>query len=95
MSEEGEVRSRDSWWSPDVIDAAGKRYVVEAALPMSALGLTPSDGLTLRADFGVTHGDKDGRDTVLRSYWSNQNTGLVSDEVYELQMFPSPGANCG
>jgi hypothetical protein len=23
---------------------------------------------------------------VLRTYWSNQNTGLVSDEIFELQM---------
>ena len=45
--------------------------------------------MKLRADFGVTHGDKAGGDTVLRTYWSNQNTGLVSDEVYELEMTPA------
>jgi hypothetical protein len=71
------------------VDAAGKRYVVEAALPMAALGVTPAEGLTLRADFGATHGDQAGKRTVLRTYWSNQNTGLVSDEVYELEMTPS------
>jgi hypothetical protein len=71
------------------VDAVNKRYVVEAALPLAALGFRPSAGAPIRADFGATHGDKEGRDTVLRSYWSNQNTGLVSDEVYELQMTPA------
>jgi hypothetical protein len=36
----------------------------------------------------VTHGNKAGNDTVLRSYWSNLSTGLVSDEVEELMMTP-------
>ena len=71
------------------IDAVNKRYTVEAALPLAALGFTPSAGSTIRGDFGATHGDKEGRDTVLRSHWSNQNTGLVSDEVFELQMAPA------
>ena len=71
------------------VDAVNRRYVVEAALPMAALGLTPSEGLKLGADFGATFGNKAGDDTVLRSYWSNQNTGLVSDEVFELQMAPA------
>jgi hypothetical protein len=70
------------------VDAVNKRYTVEAALPLSALGLAPGEG-TLRADFGATHGNKAGNDTVLRSYWSNQSTGLVSDEVFELQMAPA------
>jgi len=70
------------------VDAVSKRYTVEAALPLSALGLAPGEG-TLRADFGATHGNKAGNDTALRSYWSNQSTGLVSDEVFELQMTPA------
>jgi hypothetical protein len=71
------------------LDAAGKRYVVEAALPMTALGIAPAPGLVLRGDFGATHGNREGNRTVLRTYWSNQNTGLVSDAVYELQMTPA------
>jgi len=71
------------------VDAVNKRYVVEAALSMAALGVTPADGTTLRADFGATFGNKAGDDTALRSHWSNQNTGLVSDEVFELQMTPA------
>ena len=70
------------------VDAPGKRYVVEAAAPLDALGLKPIEGLRLRGDFGVTHGGPDGRDTVLRTYWNNQATGIVNDEVFELKMEP-------
>ena len=67
----------------------GKRYVVEAAIPLASLGLKVTDGLTLRGDFGATHGDKSGADTALRTYWNNQNTGIVNDEVFELKMEPA------
>lgn len=67
----------------------GKRYVVEAAIPLAALGLKITDGLALRGDFGATHGDKSGADTALRTYWNNQTTGIVNDEVFELKMEPS------
>jgi hypothetical protein len=70
------------------VDAKSRRYVVEAAVPLEALGLRLSPGLSLRADVGVTHGDKAGKDTAMRTYWSNQSTGIVNDEVFELQMEP-------
>ncbi len=70
------------------VDAAGKRYVVEAAIPLATLGLKPAAGLTLSGDFGATFGDAAGKDTVLRSYWNNQATGIVADEVAELQLEP-------
>ena len=66
----------------------GKGYTVEAAIPLAALGLKPAPGLKLRGDFGITLGDKAGQDTALRVYWSNQATGIVNDEVFELQMEP-------
>jgi hypothetical protein len=65
-----------------------RRYVVQAAIPLATLGLAPKAGLVLRGDVGVTHGDLTGNDTALRTYWSNQMTGLVSDEVFELEMKP-------
>ncbi|NQT88344.1 hypothetical protein HQ560_16375, partial [bacterium] len=65
------------------------RYVVQAAIPLAALGLEPKAGLTLGADLGVTHGDPAGANTVLRTHWSNQNTGIVDDEVFELKMEPA------
>ncbi len=65
-----------------------KGYLIEAAIPLSALGLQPADGLTLRGDFGATHGGPDGRRTRLRTHWSNQHTGIVDDAVFELKMTP-------
>jgi hypothetical protein len=72
-----------------------RRYVVEAALPLAALGVTPADGLTLRGDVGVTHGDKTGTDTALRTWWNNQQTGLVNDEVFELKLEPKNWGELG
>ncbi|MCY3018945.1 MAG: hypothetical protein NTW87_07955 [Planctomycetota bacterium] len=65
-----------------------KRYTVEAAIPLAALDLKPAPDLTLRGDFGVTHGDQASQRTRLRTYWSNQHTGIVDDVVFELQMEP-------
>ena len=64
-----------------------KAYVVEAAIPLSSLGVNPA-GQTLRGDFGATFGDPAGTRTRLRVYWNNQHTGLVDDAVFELQMEP-------
>ena len=66
-----------------------KGYVVEASVPLSALGLEPKEGLLLRGDFGVTHGDAAAQRTQLRTYWNNQATGLVADVVLELKMTPA------
>jgi len=68
---------------------ANKGYVVEAAIPLADLGLTPRSGLKLKGDLGMTFSDGTGTDTAVRTYWSNQQTGLVSDEVYELKVTPA------
>jgi len=70
------------------VDPGRKRYAVEAAIPWRALGVTLSPGLTLKGDFGATHGNRAGSDTVLRTHWSNQATGLVADAVLELKLEP-------
>jgi hypothetical protein len=70
------------------LDPGGKGYEVEAAIPLSALGVTLSPGLTLKGDFGATHGSKSGSGTVLRTHWSNRATGLVADAVLELKLEP-------
>lgn len=67
-------------------DANG--YTVKASLLLSDLGLTLKPGDKLRADFGVTFGDAAGTDTNLRSYWSNQSTGLVDDIPGEIMLSP-------
>ncbi len=66
----------------------GDRYTVEAAIPLAALGIKPSPGVTLRGDVGATHGTPSGDDTRLRTHWSNQQTGLTDDVVFELQITP-------
>lgn len=63
-------------------------YTVQARIPWPVLGTTAPASGKLRGDIGVTHGDPADTDTVLRTYWSNAATGLVSDEVFELQMEP-------
>ncbi len=65
------------------------RYRVEAAIPLSDLGLKEPGGKTLKADFGVLFGDPDGAMTMLRSYWSNQATGLVNDVPGEITLSPN------
>lgn len=66
----------------------GDRYLIQAAIPLTAIDLKPSAGLVLRGDFGVTHGDPAGKRTRLRTYWSNQHTGIVDDAVFELMLEP-------
>jgi hypothetical protein len=63
-------------------------YLVEAAIPLSTLGLKPAAGLSLPGDFGATHGGPDGGRTRLRTYWNNQHTGIVDDVVFELMLEP-------
>ena len=63
-------------------------YTVEAAVPLAALGIMATSVLSLAGDFGVTFGDPAGQRTRLRSYWSNQHTGIVDDAVFELMLEP-------
>jgi hypothetical protein len=65
-----------------------KGYTVEAAIPWASLKFTPEPGLKYTGDAGVTYGDEAGARTRLRVYWSNQETGLVDDAVFELKMVP-------
>ena len=70
------------------VDPKRARYTVEAAIPLALLGLAPKNDLKLRGDFGVTHGDPAGENAVLRTFWSNQDTGLLDDVVFELKLAP-------
>jgi hypothetical protein len=65
-----------------------KGYLVEAAIPWSDLGFTPVEGTKYRGDIGATHGNEGGTRTALRTYWSNQETGLVADAVFEVKLVP-------
>jgi hypothetical protein len=66
----------------------GSGYFVEAEIPWSRLGVTPSSGLKLKGDFGILFGDTSGTITVSRKYWSNKSTGLVNDVPGEAQLEP-------
>jgi hypothetical protein len=65
-----------------------ERYRVEAAIPLADLGLAV-DERQRRLDVGALFGDPAGTATSLRSYWANQNTGLVSDVPGEIMLFPN------
>ena len=64
------------------------RYIVEAALPLKALGLSPAKGLTIRGDAGAIASDAQGRINTARTYWSNPHTNLVSDLPHEAWLRP-------
>ena len=66
----------------------GSRANNALAIPLADLGLRPAPGMKLAADLGVTYGNPAGDDTVLRSYWNNQATDFVADEVWELKLEP-------
>ena len=63
-------------------------YVLEAAVPLSTLGLRVTPKLRLRMDWGVLDGGPDGNQTLRRIYWSNKSTNIVSDEAAEAQIHP-------
>jgi DNA-binding beta-propeller fold protein YncE len=64
-------------------------YAVKAAIPLAELGLQAPGGTSLRGDFGVIFGDPVGQINMLRSWWSNQATGLVNDVPGEIMIAPN------
>ena len=63
-------------------------YVVEAKIPWSFIGFMPSAGDELRMDFGVLYSAPDGGRTMLRVYWENRDTNIVSDIPSEAALSP-------
>ena len=63
-------------------------YRLEVAVPLAELGLDKASGQTLRGDFGVVYGDRQGTVNLSRVYWSNQATGLVNDVPGETMLAP-------
>jgi hypothetical protein len=64
-----------------------KDFVVEAAIPLKALGLVPSAGLRLKGDWGILTSD-DGHQVKMRAYWSNLGATGTSDEPTEARLEP-------
>ena len=66
-----------------------RRYFVEAAIPLAALGLKPSAGLRISGDFGALSGDAAGEVTIERSHWSNHSVNFTSDVPGEAMLYPN------
>jgi len=64
-------------------------YTVVANLPLADLGLPATGAAHLQGDFGVIYGDAAGTIDLLRSYWSNRDTGLVNDVPGEAAIAPA------
>jgi len=59
-----------------------------ASIPLADLGLPTSGAANLKGDFGVIYGDDAGAINLMRSYWCNQATALVSDVPGEIAINP-------
>jgi hypothetical protein len=71
-----------------VINKEKEKYTVEVAIPLAALGLKPEPALEVKGDAGYTSSDAAGITNTARTYWSNQNTGLVNDLPGEAALRP-------
>jgi len=64
-------------------------YVLEAAVPLGALGFAPAPGMTTRGDVGVVFGTDGGGRTILRAYYANQDTSVIEDIPSEARLAPA------
>ena len=64
------------------------RYVLEAAVPLSALGWNPAATPLTRGDVGVIFSDSGGSRNVLRLYYANRDTAIVNDIPSEARLTP-------
>ncbi|HEV7403554.1 MAG TPA: hypothetical protein VGO11_11525, partial [Chthoniobacteraceae bacterium] len=71
-----------------VVNKEKEKYTVEVAIPLAALGLKPEPALEIRGDAGYISSDAAGITNTARTYWSNQNTGLVNDLPGEAALRP-------
>ena len=66
----------------------GRGYVVEAAIPLAALGLKVHDGMRVKLDWGMLTTDKSANQVRQRLYWANKATGIVADAPSEARLQP-------
>jgi hypothetical protein len=66
-------------------------YVVEAAVPWSATGITPTPGLRFLADAGVIIGNEGGTRSAARAMWSDRTpeVGVNNDIPTECRLHPN------
>jgi len=72
-----------------VVDKRGEWYRVTATIPWTRLGITPKQGLRLKADAGFIASDASGTINTARIYWANKDTNLISDLPAEAWMYPT------
>ncbi len=75
------------------VSVGAKGYAVELEIPWSELGVTPTSGLKMRGDVGLILSDAAGAFNTARVYFSNKETGLVSDLPGEADLYPSQWAD--
>jgi len=67
--------------------SASKSGDYEISVPLSILKLNPKPGMAIKGDIGILRGD--GEQTIARTYWSNKDTGIVSDVPSEAELKPA------
>ncbi len=66
-----------------------KGYVLEAAVPLAAIGFTPKPGAKTKADVGVLFSNDSGGRTVRRAYVASQDASIVEDVPSEARLQPA------
>jgi len=70
------------------VDDDANRYTLEAAIPLSALGLKITPGLRLKLDWGILVSGPDGTEVLRREYWANKATQITADAPSEAELHP-------
>lgn len=65
------------------------RYVVEASIPWSELGIHPGTGTIVHGDVGIVFSDASGRKAVRRTYYYDHDTSIINDIPTEARLAPS------
>ena len=63
-------------------------HVVELAIPLKVIGVTPGTNTVVGGDVGIISSDARGIVNVARTYWSNKQTNLVNDLPQESWLYP-------
>jgi hypothetical protein len=74
------------------IERSEKGYVLEAAVPLAAIGFSAKPGVKTKADLGVLFSNDGGGRTVRRAYVANQDTSIVEDAPSEARLQPAKWA---
>ena len=65
------------------------QYILQAAVPLAALGLKPEPGLRLKLDWGVLVSGPSGSEVLRRVTWANHASQIVADAPSEARLQPN------